>query len=301
MQPGDTFGRLTVITLFPRRGKVTRVLVECTCGNKKLVRRPNLKSGHTTSCGCYHKERVRETHSLHGFRGNHGKITATYEAWRSMLNNCYCPTSGGYQNYGSRGVTVCPRWRGDDGFIHFLKDLGSKPTDSHQLSRRNKSIGYTMTNTYWATVAEVCRNTRRTTMYTVGPRTQCLVDWAKEHNIPKNTLHYRVTDEDAFPGTINCSEHGRSPWHHVLCDACGALFDLDAPVGAEAAADSKGGYCPACGVGLLPRTGERFTARPVCEGCALELIQQRGAQHCTADPKWTPLDPRNKRDPHALN
>jgi hypothetical protein len=193
MKPGDRYGRLTVLKLIrPKDGGRTRVLVKCACGNKKEVRRCNLANGNTTSCGCYWHEVMKECHTTHGHRRDGSEATATYQAWQSMVKNCNTPSSGRYDIYGALGVTVCDKWQGDGGFERFLKDMGAKPSEEHMLSRHDKKKDFTPKNTYWATKHAVDRNTRRTTMYTVGKRTQCLVDWAKEHGIPKNTLHYRV-------------------------------------------------------------------------------------------------------------
>lgn len=52
---GQTFGRLTAIRRVPApEGSDGRVrwLCKCTCGNECVVLAVNLKSGHTTSCGC---------------------------------------------------------------------------------------------------------------------------------------------------------------------------------------------------------------------------------------------------------
>jgi hypothetical protein len=192
VKPGDKFGRLTVLSVFkPKGGGKKRASVECRCGTRKNVQCGNLLNGHTTSCGCCHSERVRETHTIHGARLDNNEASPTYHSWRTMIRNCRNKGSKRYADYGGLGITVCARWSGKGGFQNFLADMGERPED-HQLSRRDKSKGFTPSNTYWATVHETSRNTRRTTLYTVGNRTQCLSDWAAEHGIPKNTLHYRV-------------------------------------------------------------------------------------------------------------
>lgn len=193
MKTGDRFGRVVVLKLVRTvPGAKLRARVQCDCGKRKEVQAGNLQSGHTTSCGCYHRERVVETHTRHGHSRDTVGRTATYEAWRSMIKNCYTPSAGSYANYGGLGITVCRGWQGTGGFERFLDDMGEKPSEAHQLSRRDKKKPFTLANTFWATDAQVRRNTRQTTMYTVGHRTQCLVDWANEYDIPKNTLHYRV-------------------------------------------------------------------------------------------------------------
>lgn len=57
---GQKFGRLTVVSKEGRRGKNILWRCLCECGNECLVTADKLKSGHTTSCGCYQKERTKE-------------------------------------------------------------------------------------------------------------------------------------------------------------------------------------------------------------------------------------------------
>lgn len=52
------FGRLVVISSFIRLGKL-RVTVQCDCGTSKEVDGSNIKYGHTVSCGCVNRDRMR--------------------------------------------------------------------------------------------------------------------------------------------------------------------------------------------------------------------------------------------------
>lgn len=56
---GQKFGKLTVIERAEntKSGKV-RWLCQCECGNRKVVTGGDLRSGHTTSCGCTHYEKT---------------------------------------------------------------------------------------------------------------------------------------------------------------------------------------------------------------------------------------------------
>lgn len=61
---GMKFGRLTVIErVGTDKHKKILWLCKCECGNVKVVRGGDLKSGNTISCGCEHKERAREAMS----------------------------------------------------------------------------------------------------------------------------------------------------------------------------------------------------------------------------------------------
>lgn len=68
---GQRFGRLTVEKYLPiedRKDKKSIWLCKCDCGNYTEVSSNHLTTFHTTSCGCYHRERVaqiaRETKSM---------------------------------------------------------------------------------------------------------------------------------------------------------------------------------------------------------------------------------------------
>ena len=58
---GQRFGRLTVIAMRPQRQN-GRILWECkcVCGNTVLAPKCSLKDGTTQSCGCLHKEIMKE-------------------------------------------------------------------------------------------------------------------------------------------------------------------------------------------------------------------------------------------------
>ncbi|EPT6434294.1 hypothetical protein ACVQ11_005944, partial [Escherichia coli] len=52
-------GKLTVINKIEGKSKRRKkeYLCRCECGNRKIVCRDDLISGHTKSCGCLHKEK----------------------------------------------------------------------------------------------------------------------------------------------------------------------------------------------------------------------------------------------------
>jgi hypothetical protein len=60
---GERFGRLTVLSRIPRerqRGTHTQWNCRCDCGATTTAQAGNLRSGNTTSCGCYHRELMRD-------------------------------------------------------------------------------------------------------------------------------------------------------------------------------------------------------------------------------------------------
>ena len=54
---GRRFGRLVVVSRAENdRCGPLRWHVKCDCGEERVVQGDNLRSGHTTSCGCHHRE-----------------------------------------------------------------------------------------------------------------------------------------------------------------------------------------------------------------------------------------------------
>lgn len=111
---GKRFGRLLVLSKC-EAGKDGGFywLCKCDCGKKTTVKSGNLRSGHTLSCGCFMKERISETQSIH--LESHKRL---YNIWSSMKARCYNSNSTFYKDYGGRGIKVCNEWKDDYMVFH---------------------------------------------------------------------------------------------------------------------------------------------------------------------------------------
>lgn len=61
LKPGEKYGRWEVLEPAPSVNGLAMYKCKCECGTVKNVNAKNLRYGKTTSCGCYMRERVKET------------------------------------------------------------------------------------------------------------------------------------------------------------------------------------------------------------------------------------------------
>jgi hypothetical protein len=84
--------------------------------------------------------------------------SAVYRRWSGMIQRCKNPKSHIWKYYGGRGITVCERWSGKDGFKNFYTDMGEP--NGLTLDRKDGSRGYSPDNCRWATWKEQAANRR---------------------------------------------------------------------------------------------------------------------------------------------
>lgn len=190
VEAGDRFGRLKVVHEAQQsEGKHRKFSCLCDCGNVSIVLLHSLRSGETRSCGCWARESAVNRATKHGCCIA-GKQTPEYNIWTSMIARCERPKNIGYQHYGGRGITVCPRWRSS--FEAFLEDMGEKSFHNASIDRIDSNGNYNPKNCRWASPKEQGRNRSNNRMLTFDDKTQCVSEWEEDAGFPRGLFRSRL-------------------------------------------------------------------------------------------------------------
>lgn len=135
---------------------------------------------------------------------NSRKQIPEYRIYLGIKSRCYNKNNKSYSDYGKRGIKVCDRWLGPEGFINFFKDMGERPKGIGAGSRSLYSIeridndgDYSPENCIWATNS-VQQNNRRNNHVIDG---KTFAEWGKylggSRHMVRRRLRYGWSEYDA--------------------------------------------------------------------------------------------------------
>lgn len=181
---------------------------ECECGSRVSLRADKVKSGHTRSCGCLHRDYLKQQKW-----SSDGRDQAR-RSWDAMMDRCFNPKHPNYSNYGERGITVCEQWRSFEGFF---ADMGERPAGK-TLGRIDNDVGYQPGNCRWETVAEQSNNRRNTKFVTIMGKRQPLTLACRELGIERYVVYARLrmgwSEQDAF--NVPVKKYTKESRHAVI-------------------------------------------------------------------------------------
>lgn len=204
---GQKFGRWTVIEYSHSVNRKPYWLCECECGTIKSVRQESLRSGRSTSCGCYHNEKAKSI----GIRSlKHGDFgTHLYGVWAGMKRRCQNAHTKYYSYYGGRGITVCKDWQDYINFKEWAFSTGYH--EGLSLERQDVNGNYCPKNCIWIPLSEQNKNKRNTIYVKYNGRDYTIKEIAEITGLKERTIKGRYergwSSEQIFSTTLKKNQY----------------------------------------------------------------------------------------------
>lgn len=132
----------------------------CECGRHVIIGQWKLFHEEVHSCGCWAVEKNKIRSTTHGCSNS-----VLYRIWAGIIKRCTNPNGQGAHRYIGRGISVCDRWTGDNGFENFMADMGPRPSPIHSVDRIDNDGNYEPDNCKWSTPKEQARNRQRRVLW----------------------------------------------------------------------------------------------------------------------------------------
>jgi len=149
--------------------------MECSCGYTKVIGGNQIKlRGLCLECTAHPNQK-------HG-----GRYTPEWNVWQGMLRRCESLSNKDYHRYGGAGVTVSAEWHS---FAEFIKDMGPRPSDLHQIDRIDTNGPYSKENCRWATMSENQSNRKKSSWWMIqGIKFLNCEEAAKHFNVASTSV-----------------------------------------------------------------------------------------------------------------
>ncbi len=196
---GKTFGYLTVLcrdetTIGARNSKW---ICKCKCGGSTVAAYGDLKSGHTTSCGCKKYESHNKRHGMSN--------TRIYRIWNQMKMRCYDKNRAAWKQYGGRGIEVCSEWKDSfESFYYWAMSNGY--SDNLTIERVDVNGNYEPSNCKWISLEKQQANRTNTVLIADNGEFFTLRGLSEKYGIPQLTIKRRYDRAVSKHGRADLSE-----------------------------------------------------------------------------------------------
>lgn len=110
----------------------------------------------------------------------------TKNNYTGMIHRCYYKKNPSYKHYGGKSVRVCDRWRGLDGFDHFVEDMGLRPSKQMTLGRINNDVDYSPENCRWESRKQQANNRTNNIVIYAWDEWKTITEWLDDKRCSLN-------------------------------------------------------------------------------------------------------------------
>lgn len=194
---GKRFGRLIVLD-----NCNNKKLCKCDCGKYVYVLTNHLTLGHTQSCGCLQKEKVKTIKGL--------CKTRLHKIWESMHARCYCEKHKSYNIY--KNINICELWNkreNKNAFLNFYDwAIKNGYKDDLTIDRINGALGYCPENCRWISYKQQNRNLSTNVIISYNGKNYILKDACQLAKISESGVKHTVSrkgisHQDSFDLHLN--------------------------------------------------------------------------------------------------
>ena len=146
------------------------------CAECKQEVMRNLSAGKKQkSCGCVTGKLIAEANSKHG-----ESKTRLYIIWNGIIGRCFNPKNFSYENYGGRGITICPEWT--ESYIVFRDwSLSNGYKENLQINRIKNDGNYEPSNCEWTTRIKNMRSRRNNVIKNMEQANEIRIKYNSEY------------------------------------------------------------------------------------------------------------------------
>lgn len=185
---GTKWNRWTVSVYDSDKSVNGRVYYKCVCdcGTIKSVRADGLKSGVSTSCGCFKKEKLIKRVTTHGMSKQ-----PLHNKWISMTQRCSNPHGKRYKNYGGRDISVCKEWLNSfEAFYEWSMKNGY--ASNLTLDRIDNNGNYCPENCRYITNAQQQLNRSNNHYVAINGISKTIKEWCDLSGVNRNLFNWRL-------------------------------------------------------------------------------------------------------------
>ncbi len=211
----------------PKRRKPNGKIVCDLCKRMESAnyRKRNADSIKIYNKKCYDQNKEKESLRKKKWRlENPEKARLRYHPLKNrynhMIDRCFNSESLPFKNYGGRGITVCDRWLGKEGFDRYVEDVYSTYIPGLTLDRINNNGNYEPNNVRWVDKLVQNNNTRAKLEYKLSipdnspiylsfNKLGTIKQFSEINDIPLIVVKYRYAQHVNEEWILNCNTDNR--------------------------------------------------------------------------------------------